>query len=96
LQLFDRMIELSQVAVVEQVILPSLISLSNDVDSTVRLAAVRPLCTVALNTGDVGVLEKLSVQFDLLIETSHGSHILLLEVIENFKRITPEVNPDFR
>eukprot|EP00007_Cunea_sp_BSH-02190019_P004870 CAMPEP_0174231108 /NCGR_PEP_ID=MMETSP0417-20130205/1715_1 /TAXON_ID=242541 /ORGANISM="Mayorella sp, Strain BSH-02190019" /LENGTH=1289 /DNA_ID=CAMNT_0015308929 /DNA_START=1 /DNA_END=3867 /DNA_ORIENTATION=- len=96
LQLFDRMIELSQVNVVEQVILPSLITLSNDVDSTVRFAAVRPLCTVALNTGDVGILEKLSAQFDLLIETSHGSHVLILEIIENFQRITPEVHPDFR
>ena len=96
LTLFDAMMDVSDTDLIKKRVLPALITLSTDVDRNVRLSVVKPLGTLAMNTHDPQVNEKIGNQFEMILSENATFHVLLLEVVQNFKRVIPHVSSSFR
>jgi len=68
---------------------PAVLSLSNDADMDVKLAALNALCTVVRRARDTdhAIMEDITMQFQLCIDD--GSRDLTFEVVRMFARLIP-------
>jgi hypothetical protein len=83
-----------EAAVLSRRVLPPLLTLSNDPEPTVRLAAVKGLGALAASAADDSTLERLNAQLELLIEEEHWP--IWKELARIFSHILPHTKPRFR
>lgn len=91
---FDHMTTYMEKAKVTKRVLPALLTLGNDIEASVRAAAIVPIGNVAINFPDNLLLERINVQFETW-EQDEGSGVQQ-ELINAFASIIPQVTAVFR